>query len=112
MRSVSEILALVNAGYTKEEIAAMDEPSQDPPKADPPKAEPVKEEPAGQPTGAPDPLKSMQDTFTAFLTSLQQQTAEIKKETAEMQKANLQKTQQPPVQSTEDILAAIINPTE
>lgn len=96
-----DIILLVKAGYTRDQIAAMQAPT-DPPKP----AEP--ETPAEPPKTAPtEPAKpqGIEDLS-------QMLAAEFAKLNDAIVKANLQQAQQPPQESVDDILASIINPPQ
>ena len=92
-----EIIKLLDAGYSREEILAMkEEPA---PAPDPKEPEPTPEpEPAPAPDHAADVMKEMKEMF-----------AEMKKELTAM---NILNSRQEPdgVKTGEDILASIINP--
>lgn len=87
-----EIIKLLDAGYTRDEILAMkDEPTPDPEPT--PEPEPV---PADD-TGMSDLVKEMRDAFS-----------EMRKEFTAM---NIMASRQPEEKTTDEILANIINPT-
>lgn len=102
----TEILALINAGYTKAEIDAMELPetaaSPDPDPSPAPEAEPEKDAPKPEPE-KPDPVNP----------EIQALTKQINDLVSAIQKSNLLNTNMPEVQreSAEDILANIIAPT-
>lgn len=93
-----DIILLVKAGYTRDQIAAMQAPA-DPPAAPVP-AEPPKPTPAepAKPQGIEDLSQML--------------SAEFAKLNEAIVKANLQQAQQPPQESVDDILASIINPPQ
>ncbi len=102
-----DIILLVKAGYTRDQIAAMQIPKQDPPaqpaepqKQDPPAqpAEPQKQDPPAQPAGMEDLSKML--------------AAEFAKLNAAITASNLANAQQPKQESVDDILASIINPPQ
>ena len=98
-----DIILLVKAGYTRDQIAAMQ--AQAPAPAPAPTPEPV---PAPAPTPAePEPPKpqGIEDLS-------QMLAAEFAKLNDAIVKANLQQAQQPPQESVDDILASIINPPQ
>lgn len=96
-----DIILLVKAGYTRDQIAAMQAPT-DPPKP----AEP--ETPAEPPKQAP-----TEPTKPQGIEDLSQMlAAEFAKLNDAIVKANLQQAQQPPQESVDDILASIINPPQ
>ena len=85
-----EIIKLLDAGYTRDEILAMrDEPEPEPT----PEPEPA---PADNP-GMPDLIKEMRDAFS-----------EMRKEFTAM---NIMASRQPEEKKPDEILANIINPT-
>ena len=99
-----DIILLVKAGYTRDQIAAMQAPAE--PSAPP--APPAPEEPPAPPTPAePEPNKpqGIEDLS-------QMLAAEFAKLNDAIVKANLQQAQQPPQESVDDILASIINPPQ
>ena len=108
-----DIIMLVKAGYTRDQIAAMQAPAQTAP-AEPEQAAPAEPaqaapaEPPAQPTQAdPEPPKpqGIEDLS-------QMLAAEFAKLNDAIVKANLQQAQQPPRESVDDILASIINPPQ
>ena len=84
-----DIILLVKAGYTRDQIAAMQAPAPPAP-ADPP---------------APPKPQGIEDLS-------QMLAAEFAKLNDAIVKANLQQEQQPPQESVDDILASIINPPQ
>lgn len=94
-----DVILLVKAGYTRDQIAAMQAPAP----ADP-KAEPVPAEPPADPPAPPKP-QGLEDLS-------QMLSAEFAKLNDAIVKANLQQAQQPPQESVDDILASIINPPQ
>ena len=103
----TEILQLINAGYTKADIEAMELPETGAPDPDPspaPAAEPEKETESPQPEPVkPNPVNP----------DIQALTKQINDLVSAIQKSNLLNTNQPQIQaeSAEDILANIIAPT-
>lgn len=91
----TEIIKLLDAGYTREEIMAMkDEPTPEP------KPEPTPEptpEPKPEENGMSDLVKEMRDAFS-----------EMRKEFTAL---NIMSSRQPEEKTPEDIIANIINPT-
>lgn len=90
-----EIIKLLNAGYSREEILAMKEepaPAPEPTPNDP--------EPAPAPDPAADVMKEMKEMF-----------AEMKKELTAMNILN-SRQESDDVKTGEDILASIINPVK
>lgn len=99
-----DIILLVKAGYTRDQIAAMQAPAEPP--APPAPLAPA--EPPAPPTPAePEPPKpqGIEDLS-------QMLAAEFAKLNDAIVKANLQQAQQPPQESVDDILASIINPPQ
>lgn len=88
-----EIIRLLDAGYSREEIMSMNEAPADPqdPPADPPQDPP-------------------QDDMKLMINEMRDAFAEMKKEITAL---NIMTSRQPPedVKTGEDILASIINPT-
>ena len=85
----TEIIKLLDAGYSREEIMAMkDEPTPE---------EPKPEEPKPEETGMSDLVKEMRDAFS-----------EMRKEFTAF---NIMSSRQPEEKTPEDIIANIINPT-
>ncbi len=97
-----DIILLVKAGYTRDQIAAMQAPAQTAP-AEPTPAEPTQAAPA-EPAAPPKP-QGIEDLS-------QMLAAEFAKLNDAIVKANLQQAQQPPQESVDDILASIINPPQ
>ena len=96
-----DIILLVKAGYTRDQIAAMQAPAPAPEPTPTPAPEPT-------PTPAePEPPKpqGIEDLS-------QMLAAEFAKLNDAIVKANLQQAQQPPQESVDDILASIINPPQ
>lgn len=93
-----EIIKLLDAGYSRDEILAMkEEPA---PAPDPKEPEPTPEpEPAPAPDPAADVMKEMKEMF-----------AEMKKELTAMNIMN-SRQESDDVKTGEDVLANIINPT-
>ena len=85
----TEIIKLLDAGYTRDEILAMkDEPKPE---------EPKPEEPKPEENGMSELVKEMRDAFS-----------EMRKEFTAM---NIMSSRQPEEKTPEDIIANIINPT-
>lgn len=98
-----DIILLVKAGYTRDQIAAMQAPapgSQEPPKPAEPPAPPAQADPPAPPK--PQGLEDLSQMLSA----------EFAKLNDAIVKANLQQAQQPPQESVDDILASIINPPQ
>ena len=85
----TEIIKLLDAGYSREEILAM--------KDEPKPKEPKPEEPKPEETGMSDLVKEMRDAFS-----------EMRKEFTAF---NIMSSRQPEEKTPEDIIANIINPT-
>ena len=92
-----DIILLVKAGYTRDQIAAMQAPAQTAP-AEPEQAAPAEPQAQPKPQGIEDLSKML--------------SAEFAKLNDAIVKANLQQAQQPPQESVDDILASIINPPQ
>ena len=97
-----DIILLVKAGYTRDQIAAMQAPAAPPAQADPP-APPAP--PAQADPQAPPKPQGIEDLS-------QMLAAEFAKLNDAIVMANLQQAQQPPQESVDDILASIINPPQ
>ena len=97
-----DIILLVKAGYTRDQIAAMQAPAEPPAQTAP--GEPPAEPPA-PPTPADPKPQGIEDLS-------QMLAAEFAKLNDAIVKANLQQAQQPPQESVDDILASIINPPQ
>lgn len=92
-----EIIKLLDAGYSREEILAMKEEPAPAPDPEPTPADP---EPAPAPDPAADVMKEMKEMF-----------AEMKKELTAMNILN-SRQESDDVKTGEDILASIINPVK
>ena len=97
-----DIILLVKAGYTRDQIAAMQAPAEPP--APPAPAEPPAPPAPAEPPAPPNP-QGIEDLS-------QMLAAEFAKLNDAIVKANLQQAQQPPQESVDDILASIINPPQ
>lgn len=93
-----DIILLVKAGYTRDQIAAMQAPTEPPAPAEP--TPPAPAEPPAQPM--PQGIEDLSQMLAA----------EFAKLNDAIVKANLQQAQQPPQESVDDILASIINPPQ
>ena len=102
-----DIILLVKAGYTRDQIAAMQAPAPTDPAATPAPAEPPAPAPTPAPAEPPAPPKSQGIEDLSKMLS-----AEFAKLNDAIVKANLQQAQQPPQESVDDILASIINPPQ
>lgn len=107
----TEVLALINAGYTKAEIEAMtaQEPQQIAPEPEPAAPEPEPAAPEPEPA-APEPERH-ENSMLAMLQEMIQQNQNMLQA---MQAANIRAARQPeqePEASPEDLIAKIIAPT-
>lgn len=104
----TEILALINAGYTKAEIDAMELPETA--AAPDPNPEPVPEADPAAEKEAPKPEPEKPNPVNPEIQALTKQINDL---VSAIQKSNLLSTNQPqvPAESAEDILANIIRPT-
>lgn len=98
-----DIILLVKAGYTRDQIAAMQAPAPAPTPAP---------APAPEPTKAPAPAEPEPPKPQGLEDLSQMLAAEFAKLNDAIVKANLQQAQQPPQESVDDILASIINPPQ
>ena len=103
-----DIILLVKAGYTRDQIAAMQAPAEPPAPKDPPEPPAPKDPPA--PPAPKDPPEPPKPQGIEDLS--QMLAAEFAKLNDAIVKANLQQAQQPPQESVDDILASIINPPQ
>ena len=100
-----DIILLVKAGYTRDQIAAMQAPAEqtEPPKPAEPTEPPKPADPPAPPAQAkPQGIEDLSQMLAAELAQLNDAIV----------KANLQQAQQPPQESVDDILATIINPPQ
>lgn len=107
-----DIILLVKAGYTRDQIAAMQAPpapAEPPAPADPPA--PPALAPA-DPQAPPAPAEPEPPKPRGLEDLSQMLAAEFAKLNDAIVKANLQQAQQPPPESVDDILASIINPPQ
>ena len=111
----SELMKLVNAGFTKQEILAITgqlsaEPSPEPAKAPDPVPDP---EPAKAPDPVPEPVKAPDPVPDPTQSALDQLTAQVTKLTTLVQRSNILNSEQPELkqQTAEDIIASIIYPS-
>ena len=100
-----DIILLVKAGYTRDQIAAMQAPDPTPAPAPAPPALAEPPAPPAPAEPAPPKPKGIEDLS-------QMLAAEFAKLNDAIVKANLQQAQQPPQESVDDILASIINPPQ
>ena len=108
-----ELMNLVNAGFTKQEILAITgQLNAEPAKAPDPVPDP---EPAKAPDPAPDPepAKAPDPVPDATQSAIDQLTAQVTKLTTLVQRSNILSSEQPEMkqQSAEDIIASIIFPS-
>ena len=96
-----DIILLVKAGYTRDQIAAMQAPAPTPAPA-----------PALTPEPTPAPAEPAPPKPQGIEDLSQMLAAEFAKLNDAIVKANLQQAQQPPQESVDDILASIINPPQ
>lgn len=97
-----DIILLVKAGYTRDQIAAMQAPAPAAPAPAEPTAPPAPTEPAEPAPPKPQGIEDLSQMLAA----------EFAKLNDAIVKANLQQAQQPPKESVDDILASIINPPQ
>ena len=95
-----DIILLVKAGYTRDQIAAMQAPAAPARAPAEPPTPPAPAEPPTQPK--PQGIEDLSQMLSA----------EFAKLNDAIVKANLQQAQQPPQESVDDILASIINPPQ
>lgn len=103
-----DVLKLVNAGFSKDEIIALIGPTAPEPKPEPEPAPTPEPQPVPEPAAAPQPAPSPEQADA--IAALTQQVANL---TALVQKSNMLRMEQPEVkpESAEDIIANIIYPT-
>lgn len=108
-----DIILLVKAGYTRDQIAAMQAPAQTAP-ANPAQAAPANPAQAApaEPAQAAPAEPQAQPKPQGIEDLSQMLAAEFAKLNDAIVKANLQQAQQPPQESVDDILASIINPPQ
>lgn len=102
----SEILQLINAGYSKAEIDAMENPETDAPDPIPAAAPEAEQEPEPEPKPIQEKLQTVNPEIEAL-------TNQINSLVSAIQRSNILNSQMPPApkESAEDILANIIHPT-
>lgn len=103
--TTQEILTLINAGYSKAEIAAMDQPTPAPVPDPVPEPTPTPTpDPAPDPTPQPDAMSqfagTLQNMFTQFGNRMQ----------TILQGINIAGSEQPKQPELQDVVASIINP--
>ena len=96
--TINELMKLVDAGFTKQEILQLAGAAQEP-KEDP-KPEP-KEDPKPEPAPQPEPQQAYD--MAALLAKMDEMTKAV-------QASNLAASRQPAPETADDILAAIIRP--
>ena len=103
-----DVLKLVNAGFSKDEIIALIGPTAPEPKPEPEPAPTPEPQPVPEPAAAPQPAPSPEQADA--IAALTQQVANL---TALVQKSNMLRMEQPEIkpESAEDIIANIIYPT-
>lgn len=104
-----DIILLVKAGYTRDQIAAMQAPAPTPAPEPAPAPKPA---PAPAPEPTPAPAEPAPPKPHGIEDLSQMLAAEFAKLNEAIVKANLQQAQQPPQESVDDILASIINPPQ
>ena len=108
-----DIILLVKAGYTRDQIAAMQAPAPTPAPAPAPAPTPAPAEPAPAPAPTLTPAEPPAPPKSQGIEDLSKMlSAEFAKLNDAIVKANLQQAQQPPQESVDDILASIINPPQ
>lgn len=108
-----DIILLVKAGYTRDQIAAMQAPAPTPAPAPAPAPTPAPAEPAPTPAPTLTPAEPPAPPKSQGIEDLSKMlSAEFAKLNDAIVKANLQQAQQPPQESVDDILASIINPPQ
>ena len=110
-----DIILLVKAGYTRDQIAAMQAPAPEPAPTPAPAPAPTPA-PAPAPTPAPAPAPAPAEPEPPKPQGIEDLSQMLASEFAKLNdaivKANLQQAQQPPQESVDDILASIINPPQ
>lgn len=97
----NEIIKLLDAGYTKDEIMKMNDPKPDDPKPDDPKPDdPKQDDPKPDDPKPADVLKGFADEVRDAIKDL----------TKELTAANIMASRQPAELDDEDYIAKIINP--
>lgn len=107
---LEQIIKLIDAGFSKEEIAAMAKPAGNEPK-EPAESEPKEpKEPAGGEPKEPSKEPANPGSIDATIAKLDSLSAKLDKYAESMAKLAIMNTQQPPKQDMNDFLASIINP--
>ena len=110
--TTNDILELVRAGFTKDEIFTLAgaQPAQPAPEPAPaPDPEPAPQ-PAPEPVPAPAPAPAPQPAQPQQYDMLGQILDKLDKAAEQMQELAIKQSQQPPKETADDILAAIIRP--
>lgn len=103
--TTQEILTLINAGYTKAEIDAMENPAPAPAPTPAPVPDPdPAPDPAPAPTPQPDAMGQFAGTLQNMLTQFGNRMQTI------MQGINIAGSEQPKQPELQDVVASIINP--
>lgn len=110
----SELMKLVNAGFTKQEILAITGQLSAEPAPEHAAPDPVPDpEPAKAPDPVPEPVKAPDPVSDPTQSALDQLTAQVTKLTTLVQRSNILNSEQPELkqQTAEDIVASIIFPS-
>lgn len=106
--NLDQIIKLVDAGYTKEEIQQMMQPAPEPAKKEDPAPEPEKkEDPAPEPEKKPEPFDTQ-----PFNAAIDEMTKAMNAMNVKLQKMALSMYEAPgqPERTVSDIIAKIIDP--
>lgn len=101
-----DIILLVKAGFTRDQIAAMQIPKQEPSASPAPPEPPTQQEPPAPPAQQEPPAPAGMAELTQLMVS------EFSKLNAAITASNLAQAQQPKQESVDDIIASIINPPQ
>lgn len=106
-----DVMMLIQAGYTKEEIQAMEAPAPTPEPAAEPTAEPAPE-PIAEPTSEPAPTLENGQPMDQIMTMLHDMIQQNQQTLQAMQAANIQAARMPAEtkETPEDLIAKIIAP--
>ena len=104
---LDQIIKLIDAGYSKEEIAAMAKLAGNEPKQPSEPKEPSEPKQPAEPKQPEEPKNNSIDATIAKLDSL---SSKLDKYAESIAKLAIMNTQQPPKQDMNDFLASIINP--
>ena len=102
-----EIIKLLDAGYTRDEILKMDAPADDPKQGDPKPNDPKPDDPKSDDPKPDNPKPDNNDILKGFADEVKDA---IKDLTKEITAANILGSRQRAEQDDEDIIAKIINP--